>query len=475
MENNMMNGAANPGAVPAQGAPVNPALVQAQTTQAAQEKPARKKLSFKDLMKKRLPDLPEILAGMRNVGRSNVGREINLVPDVKEEMIRTLKLRNFIFFICIVVAGASVAVTLVFGVIAGGQQAAVNSRKETLTALSETVNSYSDLSDFLTIKDQLGNLASIADNKNLLSRTFGILGALLPQGADTITLSELSINLSQDAPTISFDAQANANSEPYIDYNVLDSFKKSMQYMRYDYGNYVDKNGETIPAYCMVENAADGATFSDPEKGYYAFWLITGEGCALGEEMGEYTDDTERRLNENDEVVTVVTKSAWQKRIEAWGYTPETYGGQTVVRIWRTPQFNEWYGTNKMDLYGNITDVAHFESECSSYSGAHDGSDKLVWSTANESCWLVPDGVDGIRIADSSNGRGTGNELVLRFSATITLSPEVYSFKNKHMMAVAPNGRYNVTDSYVQVQNMFEERAADCAAGDTACNSAGGN
>ena len=43
------------------------------------------------------------------------------------------------------------------------------------------------------------------------------------------------------------------------------------------------------------------------------------------------------------------------------------------------------------------------------------------------------------------------------------------------MLALGPSGRYNVTDSYVQIQNIFGERAADCAPGDTACNSANTN
>ena len=50
--------------------------------------------------------------------------EINLVPDIKDEMIKTLKIRNYIFFACIVVAIASVAVTAVLGLIAGAQELA---------------------------------------------------------------------------------------------------------------------------------------------------------------------------------------------------------------------------------------------------------------------------------------------------------------------------------------------------------------
>ena len=61
-----------------------------------------------------------------------MAREINLVPDIKGEMIKTLKLRNYIFFACIVVAAASVVVTLLFGTIAGGQGLAMNSKKEAI-------------------------------------------------------------------------------------------------------------------------------------------------------------------------------------------------------------------------------------------------------------------------------------------------------------------------------------------------------
>ena len=427
--------------------------------------------------------------------------EINLVPDIKGEMIKALKLRNFIFFLCIVISSASFATGLIFLSIAGGQQASVDGKKATIDELSSTLNSFSDLSEYLTIRDQLGNLASITSNKKLLSRSFSILSAIIPTGADTITISELSINLSGDNPTFSFDAQANAGSAPYIDYNVLDSFKKSMQYMRYDYGNYVDKEGAEIPAYCMIENGTNGATFSDPDKGYYAYWLILGEGCNpsyVEPEEDETSDDSDSSTGSTADSTTTTAPndSSFTPSTDATtnsvattldprteGYTTEEYNGQTVVRIWRTPQFNDWYketprdGEPQMDLSGTITNVAHFESSCTSYTGYEAENGTITWETANDTCLLVPDGTDGIRITDSSNGRGAGDELVLRFSATISFNPEAYNFNNHHVMAVAPSGRYNVTDSYVQIQNIFGERAADCAEGDTTCNntSTGGN
>jgi hypothetical protein len=374
-----------------------------------------------------------------------MSKEINLVPDIKDEMIKTLKLRNFIFFLCLVIALASIGVTAIFGLIAGGQQLAIEGKKDAIDQLSAKLNSYSDLNDFLTIKDQLGNISTLTSNKQVFSRTFDFLLALKPTGADTITISELSVNLDAEKPTFTFEAQANANKEPFIDYNVLDAFKKSMKYMRYDYGNYVTREGEVIPAYCMIESDENGNAFNDESRGYYAYWTIDAEGC---------------------------------NKTKSKDYSTEEFNGQTVVRIWRTPQFSEWYKENpvegqpKMTLSGEISNVPHFKSNCIKYTGDNrESSANPKWTPVNDTCLLVPDGDDGIKITESSNGRNASDELVLRFSAILSLSKEIYKFSNSHLVAIPPSGKRNVTDSYVQVQAMFGERAADCAEDDIDCKS----
>lgn len=380
-------------------------------------------------------------------------REINLVPDIKAEAIKAQKTRNLVIFICVVVASISIIVTVIVGLIVGGQQIALNEKSAKINTLSQTINSYKDangrneLNDYLTIRDQLGNLQSLSNNHKVFSRTFDILAALLPQGLDTIKISELVVDLEEENPTFTFDAQANAGKEPFIDYNVLDAFKKSMQYMRYDYGHYVDRYGNTIPAYCMIEKTPSGTIFQDQDKGLYALWTIDADGCI------PTTDKTTD------------------------GYPIEEYEGEKVVRVWRTPQFTEWYKNTKVDdapymgLDGSISGVEHFESACVTYTGnvvLEQTSPR--WTTSNDNCLLISGGDEGITISDSSNGRDATNNLVLRFSAKILLSPEVYKFPNTHMLAIAPSGRYNVTDSYVQLQSMFEERAKDCKENDAACN-----
>ena len=413
-----------------------------------------------------------------------MAKEINLVPDIKDEFLRTLKFRNLVFFLCIIISAASLIVILVFVSITSGQKNFINSKQNTIAALEQKINDYSDLSDFLTIHDQLGNISLITENKVMLSRTFNILSAIIPTGADYINISELSIDLSGEAPTFRFEAQANAGSEPFIDYNVLDSFKKSMQYMRYDYGEYVDKNDESIPAYCIIETADDGSVLRDQAKGYYAYWLIEGDGCNPSaededEEEEEETDASSASENlatdTTEQIEVIPTREELSHQL---GYPLEDYKGQNVVRIWRTPQYADWYKEDPneddvyMDLDGSIHNVAHFNSTCISYSGTENSSgDAITWSATN-TCKLVPgadDGSSGITIEESSNGRDASEELVLRFSGTIAFASEVFNFNNHHMLALSPSGRYNVTDSYSQIQSIFAERAADCEQDDTVC------
>lgn len=385
-----------------------------------------------------------------------MSREINLVPDIKGEMIKTLKLRNLIFFLCIVVSAASAGVAAIMGTIMLGQQAAVDGNKSAIEDLSSKINSYSDLNDFLTIKDQLGNINTLTSDKRVLSRTFNILTALIPSGPDTIKISELNVNLEEESPTFVFDAQADANKEPYIDYGVLESFKKSMEFMHYDYGDYVDKAGNIIPSYCIIENGPDGAFLNDANKGLYAYWTIDAEGCDTTKDSSGESSDKNNTKN---------------------SYSTSTYDGKTVVQIWRTPQFSDWYKESPSDnqpymsLDGAISNVEHFESKCKTYTGVKASENATPkWEEQNE-CKLIPGETmdDRITITSSSNGKDSDERLVLRFSAIITLNPEVYLFDNHHMIALAPSGQRNVTDSYVQIQAMFGKRAADCEEGDTSC------
>ena len=412
------------------------------------------------------------------------GYEISLVPEVKRNMIKAMKFRNILLFCCIVLIAVSGGVVMVMLSVWEGQNITMSGQDSRIKAMSDKLTNYGSLSEFLTIQKQLSQLNQIGDNKKVLSRVFPVLSVILPEGPDTISLSELSVNL--DENTLIFDAQADAKVSPYIDYRVLESFRKGVSLMKYDYGRYVTADGDEIPSRCMVEADANGNTLVEEDKQngatskyIYAYWMKGKLGCDPAREdfvaEDEEGDEVEVNTNENQsELSEEQAKVMYDTKMNSLDdYGRELLAQQIdagipvtqadVVKVYRSPRFSEWYKAGYMGEDGEISGVNHFDSQCITYSGA-EASGTMKWISNNDCMLSAEDPV----IRDSSNGRDSDGNLVLRFSATLTLEPGVFEFKNKHVMAISPSGQ-NVTDSYRQVEGMFAERAADCSDSDVIC------
>ena len=444
---------------------------------------------FSDLMAKitgkKKDNKPELIT---TVGKTY---EINLVPEVKSQMIKALKLRNLVLFICIVVSAVSVgAVVVLFG-IKSGQDIAMASQDGKLETMSAKLLGYEELGDLVTIQNQLDKLQDLSQNKTVLSRVFGALGVMLPAGDDVVQLSELRVDLSTNA--LRMEGQADARVDPLIDYRVLESFKKGVELTKYDYGRYVDANGTEIPTWCINEAGLDGSAYREGDS-YYAWWDLSTEGCAAVKQGETIDEESEVQLVYSDSAqvesveeevpleqlsglnITVTTDENGNSVVDpeslaAAGVEMRVEGDVTRyfrqrvtrVKVWRTPQFTTWYNGGEMELNGAITGVEHFESACINYSGVQQDN-SVRWTSVND-CMLAP---GGLTIVSSSNGRDESDNLVLRFTATVEIEPEFFAFQDKHMLAIGPMGQ-NVTDSYVQIGGMFTQAATECEEGDTEC------
>ena len=444
---------------------------------------------FSDLMAKitgkKKDNKPELIT---TVGKTY---EINLVPEVKSQMIKALKLRNLVLFICIVVSAVSVgAVVVLFG-IKSGQDIAMASQDGKLETMAAKLLGYEELGDLVTIQNQLDKLQDLSQNKTVLSRVFGALGVMLPAGDDVVQLSELRVDLSTNA--LRMEGQADARVDPLIDYRVLESFKKGVELTKYDYGRYVDANGTEIPTWCINEAGLDGSAYREGDS-YYAWWDLSTEGCAAVKQGETVDEESEVQLVYSDSAqvesveeevpleqlsglnITVTTDENGnsvvdQESLAAAGVEMRVEGDVTRyfrqrvtrVKVWRTPQFTTWYNGGEMELNGAITGVEHFESACINYSGVQQDN-SVRWTSVND-CMLAP---GGLTIVSSSNGRDESDNLVLRFTATVEIEPEFFAFQDKHMLAIGPMGQ-NVTDSYVQIGGMFTQAATECEEGDTEC------
>lgn len=420
--------------------------------------------------------------------------EINLVPQVKMEMIKAQKVRNLVLFICILVSSIAVgAVVVLFG-IKSGQDIAMSSQDSRLETMSEKLNAYNELNSLVTIQGQLNGINDIIGQKTVFSRIFGALGVMLPQGADSVALSELGVNL--ETNLIRMEGQADAHSDPLIDYRVLESFKKGVALTKYDYGRYVDAEGTYIPTHCIQETDKEGNAYRTGDS-YYAWWDLMIEGCEASQRGGttvegakffySSTAEVEKGIPEQEQKTETVCDENGENCVEqqvnpgnpeSEAMVPEGEEGEQQpevvplrVKLWRTPQFTKWYDAGKMSLDGSITGVEHFETECYRYSGTtvtgsgnKNTTSAVRWTSTND-CMLAP---DGLEVSESANARDESNNLVLKFEGSTTLAEAFFSFNNKHMMAIGPMGQ-NVTDSYIQISGMFTSPATECAADDTEC------
>ena len=384
--------------------------------------------------------------------------EVNLVPAIKVEMIHKQKIRNLVMFISIVVCAASVGVVGILGIVKASQDITMSGQDEKLEARSNELTSQSNLTEILTIQEQLNKISEIEDKKMVLSRVFSLLGILLPSGEDKISLSELTADLANT--TLSFEAQADAGKEPFIDYRVLESFKKNVTKVKYDYGRYVTKDGTEIPSRCIKEVDDNGNPYVDGETGgIYAMWRRDTESCRVGQEADKSQGNTSvtPSLNSNLSLnSTLVNPNQGTEVVLTEEDTKD-------IQIWRTPRFDEWVKAGYMGLDGQIDGVEHFESRCITYTGKEDNG-KTTWSASND-CLLTE---DEVTVVDSANARNTEGNLVLKFNASVKINPEVFAYNNKHMMGIGPFGQ-NVTDSYVQTDNVFVAPARECSYGDTDC------
>ena len=390
--------------------------------------------------------------------------EISLVPDVKSELLKKQKLRNLIFFICLVVAASCGGLILLLLGFVGTQSLEIAAQENEIGCRADgsgtgcgsfgtPVLKYPNVNELLTIQSQMKSVGVLNNNKIKFSRVFGLLDVILPDGVkseDTVLVSELNGDISQNL--ITFDAIGYASNN--IGYHALESFKKSTKLTYFDYGSYMrlteDGDYVEIPSYCITEYV---------EKGYiYGRYSKYAPGCENDMVIKEVEDDAEEDAedddsedgeNENKESGNEEKKEKTkQKKIE------EVVIRRTYKNAGDREEYKNGNDSMAADNKEGNTGKYYFESECLQYD--EDGN--FDEEATIEECSVLAE--DGLFVSNSGWGKGSEDKMVLSFSVNLTLDPRVFLSSSKHMQIIGPS-RQNVTDSYIQVRDMFTEKAKD--------------
>lgn len=148
--------------------------------------------------------------------------EINLVPDVKQELIRAQRIRATVIMFSIILGIVSIAVvSLLASFVFVAQNLRNSIADKAITTQSAALSSVEDLSKTVTIQNQLTKITALNSEKMIDSRIFDMLVAIIPPQPNDVKFSSLLIDSATGRITI--DAQA-ANG-----YTALEVFKKTIE------------------------------------------------------------------------------------------------------------------------------------------------------------------------------------------------------------------------------------------------------
>jgi len=121
--------------------------------------------------------------------------EINLIPDVKRELLEAQRMRNTVITVAIItsIAVGAVVILLAFYIYAvqGARSAYLDSK---IDEKGQQLSKVDDLSKILTIQNQLAKISEYNDQKIVTSRIFDAMSAITSTGNEPVSFSQISIS-----------------------------------------------------------------------------------------------------------------------------------------------------------------------------------------------------------------------------------------------------------------------------------------
>ena len=146
--------------------------------------------------------------------------EINLLPNVKRELLKTRAMRNRVISISFLVGGASIATVVVLALIFGSQIAAEAVQNGVIKDRNDKLMAVEDLNKVVTIQHQLTKINEQHSGKKINSRIFDVVTAVNPVAPNNVSFSDIKVN--PESKTITLEGSA-VNG-----YSALETLKKTI-------------------------------------------------------------------------------------------------------------------------------------------------------------------------------------------------------------------------------------------------------
>ncbi len=156
--------------------------------------------------------------------------EINLIPDVKQELLRAQRVRSTVVSLAILVGLFAIGLVILLGLWVFGVQTARGALSDkTIKVENAKLIAVQDLSRTLTIQNQLDKLPALHESKHINSRIFDVLTTINPPLPNDVAISKVVLDTTEK--TVSIEAQAIGG------YTALEVFKKTIAATKFQLTN----------------------------------------------------------------------------------------------------------------------------------------------------------------------------------------------------------------------------------------------
>lgn len=188
--------------------------------------------------------------------------EINLIPDVKQELLKAQRARAVVISASILTSIIAVAVVVLLLIYMFGVQGVRNLYlDDQIKTKGAELSQVEDLSKILTIQNQLQAISDLNGKKNMETRVFDMISAITPRGDDSVAFSQITVGQTPPDPTADpTTAAETTGGQVYLEgqttgYDAMEVFKKTVANTSIEYTQ--DGETKTVP---LATNISTGDT-----------------------------------------------------------------------------------------------------------------------------------------------------------------------------------------------------------------------
>ena len=192
--------------------------------------------------------------------------QLNLLPDVKKQLLHAQMQRNLVISICIIITIVAGSVILILGGIMGGQAIQKSNLTQSIADSQDAITkkqSDSQLDEYLTVQNQLSKISSLKNQQLDYSRVFDYLKQLNPAAPNSVSLSSVKLA----APGVSSDASTTESTGVTVEmqgettnYSSLNVFKITLSLAKFSYAPKKGANIETKSLFSSVTVTSSALT-----------------------------------------------------------------------------------------------------------------------------------------------------------------------------------------------------------------------